>query len=81
MTSRKNGATRLSIMALSIKGLFATLSIQDLFATFSIKGLFATTSINCLFATLSINYTQHNCASAIMLSVALLSVTIYLLLC
>jgi hypothetical protein len=59
------GATTLSIMTLSI----STLSIK----TLSIKGLFATLST----ATFSINDSQHNSP----LSVLMLNVTFYFLLC
>jgi hypothetical protein len=51
----------LSIMTLSIKGLYVALSIKGLYVAFSIKGL---------YVALSINDIQRNNALPFMLSVA-----------
>ncbi len=91
-SSSRNGATTFGITALgimafsikilSIKGLFSTLSIMTFsLKTLSIKGLFLTLSIttfsiNSLFA-ISINDIQHNST----LSVIMVNVKFYLLLC
>ncbi len=83
-TSHVCGTTTFRITTLSIKTSsimtfgITTISIKTFsIMTFRIKGLFATLSK----MTFSINDTQHNSTRAIMLSVIMLNVTFYLLLC